>query len=137
MTKFSGSFTGKVNWQTKVSLPHLANHHLILEEGSGEQDCTDAKWKGVIVTYWSMITLVEGRGSSQAYYSNVDVDGDRDWGKFGGTITASGDQITLEGTWKLDGGTGKFEGIKGNGNYKGRMVSPTEVKIEWDGEYEI
>jgi hypothetical protein len=54
MTKFSGGFTGKVNWQNNVSLPHLANHELNLAEVSGIQDCSDDKWKGAVITYWNM-----------------------------------------------------------------------------------
>ena len=137
MTKFSGSFTGKVNWQTTVSLPHLANHELNLAEVAGPQKCIDAKWNDASVTYWGIADLVKGSGSQRGYYTNLLPDGDRDWGTLDGKITASGYQITLEGTWKFAGGTGKFKGIKGGGNYKGRMVSPTEVKIEWDGKYEI
>lgn len=137
MTKFSGSLTGKVNWQTTVSLPHLANHELSLAEVAGPQKCTDTKWKGAIITYWVTSDLVKGSGSQRGYYTNLLPDGDRDWGTLDGKIAASGSRITIKGKWKLVGGTGKFKGIKGSGNYKGRMVSPTELKIEWDGRYQI
>jgi len=50
MTKFSGSFTGKVNWQTAVSLPHLAKHELNLAQVAGLQKCSDARWNGAIIT---------------------------------------------------------------------------------------
>lgn len=58
MTKFNGGFTGKLKWQTNVSLPHFANHDLNLAEVSGEQDCSDDKWKGAVITYWNMSDII-------------------------------------------------------------------------------
>jgi len=45
-------------------------------------------------------------------------------------------EAKVEGKWILDGGDGKFKGIKGKGRAWGHVVSPPEVKLEWDGEYE-
>ncbi len=137
MTKVSGSFTGKVNFQTTVSLPHLANYKLNLTEVTGLQKSTDDKWNDASITYWGMADLVKGSGSQRGYFLNIHADGYQDWGTFDGKITTSGKQITLKGKWKFTGGTGKFRRIKGGGNYKGRMDSPAGVKIEWDGRYQI
>ncbi|MBI2486348.1 MAG: hypothetical protein HYW01_05210 [Deltaproteobacteria bacterium] len=137
MTKFSGGFTGKVNWQTNVSLPHMANHELNLAEVSGIQDCSDGKWKGAVITYWNMSDIIGDKSTYHAYYTNIDKDGDRDWGRIEGKTFNSGGQVKVEGTWILDGGNGKFKGIKGKGTVKGHMISPTEVRIDWEGEYEI
>lgn len=115
MTKFNGSFTGKVNWQNNVTLPHLPNHHLNLAEVSGEQDCSDDKWKGAILTYWIFSDVVGDESTYHAYYSNIDKDGDRDWGRIDGKTIESDGQVKIEGKWILDGGNGKFKGIKGSG----------------------
>ncbi len=37
MKKFSGTFTGKANWQNDVALHHRGGHHLNFAEVSGEQ----------------------------------------------------------------------------------------------------
>jgi hypothetical protein len=44
---------------------------------------------------------------------------------------------TLEGTWAFCGGTGKFAGITGQGTYRGRMPSASEVEMSWEGRYEL
>jgi hypothetical protein len=137
MIKFNGGFTGKVNWQTNLSLPHFANHDLNLAEVSGEQDCSDDKWKGAIITYWNFSDVVGDESTYHAYYSNIDKDGDRDWGRIDGKTFKSNGQVKVEGKWILDGGNGKFKGIRGNGRVWGHMISPTEVRIDWDGEYEV
>ena len=48
-----------------------------------------------------------------------------------------GGQVTIEGTWKFAGGTGKLEGLTGGGSYKGQMTSPVEVENTWEGKYQI
>jgi len=135
MTAFSGSFAGKARLQTTVSLFDTANHELNLMEVRGLQKSTDPGWHGSTVTYWGLADLQAGSGSQRGYYVNERANGDRDWGTFEGRITASGGQVTLEGTWTFAGGTGKLHGITGGGSYRGRMTSPVEVEMEWAGEY--
>jgi hypothetical protein len=40
-------------------------------------------------------------------------------------------------SWQYTGGTGTFSGITGGGTYKGRITSPTEVQVNWDGTYQL
>jgi hypothetical protein len=35
------------------------------------------------------------------------------------------------------GGSGKFKGITGNGTFKTKMRSPSEVQATWQGAYEL
>lgn len=137
MTALSGTFTAKARLQTTISLSDVPNHELNLAEIAGTQKSTDPQWNDAHLTYWGIADLVAGSGSQRGYYVNEHADGDRDLGTFEGKITASGGQVTLEGTWKFTGGTGKLAGIRGGGSYKGRMPSPNEVEIEWNGEYEL
>jgi hypothetical protein len=55
------------------------------------------------------------------------------------TRTSSQDQpvTSFSGTWTKLEGTGRYEGISGSGRYKGRMISPTEFVVEWDGEVKL
>ncbi len=137
MKKVSGVFTGKINWQTNVSLPHLTNHQLALMEVSGILDSSDKTWNGAIMTYWSTGDIIGDEGTYHTYYTIIDKDGDRAWGRTEGKTLTSGGQIKIEGTFKHDGGNGKFKALKGKGMLKGHMISPTEVRFDWDGEYEI
>jgi hypothetical protein len=52
-------------------------------------------------------------------------------------VLTPGDEVTIEGTWKFTGGTGRFKGLRGGGAYKGRMISPVVVENNWGGQYEI
>jgi hypothetical protein len=137
MTQFSGSFAGKVNWQTTASMPDRPNHEIGLVEIGGTQTSTDQQWSGAAITYWGTADLIDGSGPQRGYFLNVHTDNDRDCGSFEAQITMSGEQVTLEGTWQFIGGTGKFEGISGSGTFKGRMTSPTAVSTEWEGEYHL
>jgi hypothetical protein len=137
MTQFSGSFTGKVNWQTTASMPDRPNHEIGLVEIGGTQTSTDPQWSGAAITYWGTADLIDGSGPQRGYFLNVHTDNDRDCGSFEAQITVSGEQVMLEGTWQFIGGTGKFEGISGRGTFKGRMTSPTAVSTEWEGEYHL
>ena len=137
MPKLSGSFAGNVNWQTTASMPDRANHALGLVEIGGTQTSTDAQWDGAAITYWGTADLIDGSGIQRGYFLNVHADGARDCGSFDGKITTAGEQVTLDGTWQYIGGTGKFKGITGKGTYHGRMVSPTAVQTEWQGEYQL
>lgn len=40
-------------------------------------------------------------------------------------------------SWKYTHGHGKFAGITGNGKFKGRMTSPTEFQMSWEGSYQL
>jgi hypothetical protein len=137
MTKVSGSFTGKSNWQATASIPDTGSHDLGVVEIGGKQTSSDPQWNDAAVTYWGMADLTNGSGPQRGYFHNAHADGDRDWGSFDGKISTSGQQATIEGTWQYTGGTGKFQRISGRGTYKGRMTSPTEVEVEWAGEYQL
>jgi len=137
MTKISGSFSGRVKLQTSVALTDADNHNLGLVEVAGPQKSSDPLWNDAQITYWGTADLVAGNGLQRGYWMNGRPNGDRDWGTFEGKITTSGQQVTMEGTFKWTGGTGKFKGISGDGKYKGRFPSPVDVVNDWDGEYQL
>jgi hypothetical protein len=115
----------------------VANHDLSLVQISGPQTVSDPLWTDAKVTYTGMADLVSGNGTQTGYYLNTHPNGDTDYGTFEAKITTSGDAVTMEGTWKFKGGTGAFAKITGNGTYKGVMNSPTEVKTDWQGAYQL
>jgi hypothetical protein len=137
MAKISGSFSGRARVQASVTVADAENHDLSLVEVAGSQKTSDPLWNDAQIIYWGTADLLAGTGPQRGYWVNNRASGDRDWGTFEGRITASGQQITMEGTFKWTGGTGKFKGISGGGKYKGRFLSPIEVVNDWDGEYQL
>ncbi len=137
MPAITGSFSGKVRVQTAISVPDQLNHELNLAEIAGTQKSSDEKWNNAAITYWGITDLVEGRGTQRGYFVNVHGEVDRDWGTFEGRVATTGGQITVEGTWQFTGGDGKFKGLTGNGTFKTRLSSPTQVDASWQGNYEL
>ncbi len=137
MTKFSGSFTGKISWQASVTIPVPGNHNLGVLETRGPQTSADPQWNDAAISYYGMADLTDGSGPQKGYFHNVRADGEQDWGSFEGKVTTSGEEVTLEGSWQFIGGTGKFQSISGSGTYKGRMTSPTDMATDWTGEYQL
>jgi len=137
MTEFAGSFTGHVRVLGVLSLADTPQHELQTAEVSGPQNSTDENWNAARVTYWGITDLVAGNGTQRGYYVNERPDGSRDWGTFEGKATTSQGQIVVEGTWQGTDGSGRFTGLKAQGKYTTRLISPTEVQCTWQGQYEL
>jgi hypothetical protein len=137
MPNFSGSFSGRANSQTTIAARDSPDHELNLVEITGPQTSSDQKWNGATVTYWGISDLSSGSGSQRGYFTNEHANGDRDQGLFEGTVTADGNEVALEGIWRFSGGTGSLRGLSGSGTYKGRMTSPSEVEMSWEGSYQL
>jgi hypothetical protein len=136
-TKITGSFAGKVTAQAAVAVSHNENHALTLIQVTGPQTSADPLWAGARVTYAATGALVNGSGPQKGHWCNDHPAGDKDWGTFEGKITTSGQQVTMEGTYTITGGTGRFKGITGTGKYKGNITSPTDVVNNWEGDYTL
>ncbi len=53
------------------------------------------------------------------------------------TMTPEGKpRTTFKGTFVFTRGTGKYAGIRGNGQYTGAFSSPDEYMVEWNGKYQ-
>jgi hypothetical protein len=137
MPQFSGSFSGKSNSQALVALKDVSGHEMSLIEVSGPQTSSDPLWNGATVSYWGAADLVAGSGPQTGYFMNQHVGGDVDRGIFTGKITTEAGVATMEGTFNFSGGTGAFTSISGGGTYKGRITSPTEVEVNWEGSYQL
>jgi hypothetical protein len=137
MPEMSGSFTGKAVSQVTVSLSDTPGHELQIAEIRGTQRSNDENWNSAGLTYWGVLDHVQGSGTQKGYYINVRANGDRDSGTFEGKVTSRTGETTLEGTWLTTAGTGKFAGVKAQGTFRGRMISPTEVEMAWEGHYDL
>jgi hypothetical protein len=120
-----------------VSLQDTPDHDMSVIEVSGPQTSSDPLWNNATVFYWGAADLIAGTGTQTGHFMNRRPNGDIDRGTFQGKITTAGGVVTMEGDWQYTGGTGTFSGISGGGTYKGRITSPTEVQVNWEGTYQL
>jgi len=137
MPSITGSFAGRAVSQCSVSVPDQPNHEMQLMQVNGVQKSPDPNWNDSQMSYWGSSDLIELNGMQRGYFTNQHRDGDRDCGTFEGKITTTGAQMAVEGTWKFTGGTGKYEGLTGNGTFKGRMTAPGAFEDTWEGHYQL
>jgi len=137
MPNITGSFSGRTNSQSTLSLQDTPNHDLTLLEVRGTQKSQDENWTNAKIVYWGTTDLVSGSGPQRGYFVNEHADGDRDFGTFEGRVQISAQQASMEGTWKFTGGTGKYQGLTGGGTYKGRFTSAVDVENNWEGTYQL
>ena len=136
MPSISGSFSAHITAETSLFPQDQPNHQVQLAEINATQESADPSWNNARLTYCGITDVVSGTGTQHGYFVNEHQDGDRDCGTFEGRVTSAGGQVTLEGTFTFTSGTGKLKGIRGNGTFKGRQVSPTEIEMNWTGAYE-
>ena len=137
MTSVTGSFSGKISKNTSLELTDQPKHQLSIGEVNGVQVSPDPLWNNSRITYWAVTDLLDGKGTQRGYYNNVHGDKGRDFGTFEGKVSIAGGGMTVEGTFKMEGGDGEFRGITGNGKFKTVAKSETEVEANWSGNYQL
>jgi hypothetical protein len=75
------------------------------------------------------IDTVKGKGTTTSYLVYTYSDGSTQSLKASGTITSvdGGKRSAFEGTYEVTGGTGKFEGMKGKGTFKGERLGSLQA----------
>ena len=125
----------KPSSQTTVNGP--GNHQIGLSVARGPQETADANWKGAILTQWGTADTVDGNGTIRGYFRNVHPNGDTDYGTSECTVTMSGTEAIMEGTWRFVGGTGKFAKISGHGVFSAKQTSPIDSGGKSSGSYSL
>jgi hypothetical protein len=123
--------------QSGMTLSDRPNHDLSIAEISGTQTSPDPLWNNSKITYWGITDLLNGDGSQHGYYDNVHGDTGRDWGTFEAKVSTVGGAMTVEGAFKMTGGDGAYRGVTGEGKFKTKMTSETELECNWEGNYEL
>jgi hypothetical protein len=143
VTRISGKFSMKYSQQHPLPLADAAGPVLLANEAKGTNSNTGQTdyMDGATVRSIEIADLTQGTGSHQGYITfskGGDTAVDRWNGRVTTTLSADKQPITtFEGTWTKVNGTGRYQGVTGSGRYKGRMVSPTEYIVEWDGQMNI
>jgi hypothetical protein len=137
MISVTGSFSGRITKNSPLALADLPNHEISIAEVSGVHLSPDPLWNNANITYWGITDLLDGKGTQRGYYNNIHSDKGREWGTFEGKVSTDGGGMTVEGTWKIEGGEGDFLGVSGDGTFKTVAKSETEVEATWAGAYEL
>ena len=134
---FSGAYTATIQSQATVAVSDKADHMIAVSVASAVQRTSDANWNGAKLTIWGTADTVAGNGEQRGYFGNEHANGDIDHGTFEATVTMSGSEVTLAGTWRFTGGTGMFAKVTGNGVFNGKQTSPTDSEATWSGSYDL
>jgi len=138
-TKIKGEMTVAYVRQESIDIGDTEGHIISLGKSEGTNFST-GKHKfmdGAQVVNMSFGDLVKGTGPHQGYLKLTE-EGDAVFCNWEGKVTTKGTSLpTFKGTFSYIGGTGKFEGIQGDGTYKGKFISKMIYTVEWEGEYSI
>ncbi len=93
--------------------------------------------EGATVLNQEIANLHQGTGDHSGYFTitnGVDATVAK-WNGKVNTIMKDGKPMTsFKGIWSYVGGAGKYQGIKGKGEYNGYFTSATEYSVDWKGE---
>ncbi len=82
---------------------------------------------------WGTFDSIKGTGTHQGYLIKTWSDGSTYTSSFEGRSKPAGKLRLNEGTWILVGGTGRFEGVKGEGTYSGTRYPNKMTVTDWKG----
>ena len=141
VARVAGTLTMKYAEQHALPLGDQSEPVLLENRATGSNRNTGPTdyMDGAEITSIEIADLAQGNGSHQGYIT-FSKDGETTRNRWSGRVktvlVADGKTpvTTFEGTWTKLSGTGRYDGVSGSGRYRGRMLSPTEYSVEWDGE---
>lgn len=144
VARVAGTLTMRYAEQRVLPLGDQSDPVLLQNQAKGSNRNTGPTdyMDGAQVTSIEIADLVQGNGPHQGYIT-FSKDGETARSRWSGkvkTVLAADGKTpvtTFEGTWTKLSGTGTYEGASGTGRYRGRMLSPTDYTLDWDGEMAI
>jgi hypothetical protein len=138
---------GPIISQTLLLPDDVSKHEVMLINRTQTWSSSDADWNNVGVTQFVFSDYIAGTGFHRGHNVNVHPGGDRTFIAYEGQTTRTSKpdgswESKFEGKLRFTGGTGKFQGITGNGTYIGRASAPggptpTSATFEWNAEYSL
>jgi hypothetical protein len=123
-----------VNIKSEVMKVDDTEGHVIM---TGESKGIDVG-SGAITISKGGFDLVKGNGTHWSYSKTMGPDGDtftKAEGKVTTALSPAGKPImTMEGTWSMIRGTGKWEGFQGSGTFKVKVIGEGVSVMDWEGE---
>jgi hypothetical protein len=119
-----------------LRIDDVEGHELIVAENHGY----DVALGNVTITR-AVSDLVKGNGRTSGYATMTEPDGDRVFYTFEGQVTtrlsgAGRPLTTIDGTWVVTGGTGKWDHRVARGTFKDTVVAPMSTVSDWTGTWE-
>ena len=84
--------------------------------------------------------LFQGNGDQAGYYTVTTPDGSTvaKWdGKVITVMKEGNPMTTFKGKWEYVGGSGKYQNIKGKGDYNGYFTDKDAYVVDWKGNYSL
>ena len=141
--KISGSGLLTYTKQEALPIAEASGNILLLGElhGINKNTGTTDYMEGADVMNGEIVQLFQGNGPHSGYCT-LSKDGNTVTALWKGQVTTTmasdgTPQTSFKGTWQYVAGTGKFNGIKGNGEYHGHFTAKTSYEVDWSGEYEL
>jgi hypothetical protein len=130
--------THSLKWQ-QIDVGDEDGHVVVVQENKGVTTNLEGKW---FADGWSCrdtglsdLNLKTFLGSAHGYTDYTDRDGNKYYVTWEGK-GVKGEKFLWGGTWKAVKGTGKFEGIQGNGTWQWYPVGD-QAYFDWKGEIEL
>lgn len=139
----SGNIGGSSTMTITQEVTPIANadgHILMLATGKGTLKSNTSFMEGANVDNKEVAQLFQGNGTDSGYYtlSNNDGSAVAKWSGTVATVMKEGNPMTsFKGKWEYVGGSGKYQNIKGNGDYNGYFTAQTTSVINWKGHYSL
>jgi hypothetical protein len=120
--KFKARSVSQISKMHVIKVGDVEGHIIAVYERRGL-----AFFDGEVATFLNraMYDMTKGKGTAEGYVTYTFEDGSTTISKFQGTLAPSeGKRITAEGTFIFIGGSGRFEGIKGDGKWTAKSYTP-------------
>jgi hypothetical protein len=135
----SGAIAIKVTKQEVLPVTAQSGDMLMLAESHGTNKSGNWMDDAEVVNK-EIDFLLKGSGPQHGYITfskgadSVDVK----WSGYVQTMMVNGQpRVSFHGTWEHVQGTGRYQGTKGKGTYKGHFTSQTEYVIDWVGQANV
>jgi len=127
--------------QTVLNLDDIPGHTVQLTITHYDITSTCPELDGSRMVMRTFADFVKGSGSTSTYTTVVTKGGDLIFRKSSGTAQREtrkdgSYESRSHGVWEFTGGTGRFQGIKGNGSWGGRATEEGGW-YEWEGDIEF
>jgi len=127
--------------QGKVVIGDIAKHEMALYSYTEILTSDCAEYDGAVHMGFGYSDYVGGSGPHQGYYTHINKDGDKEFGRYSGTSKMKVNEdksweVSIKGTFEITGGTGIFAGRKGRGTYEGKATAEG-MTYKWEAEIEV
>jgi hypothetical protein len=139
----SGSISLSYTKQETLPVTEAPGHMVLLGEVKGANRNTGGTdfMDGAEVTNREIARLFQGNGPHSGYIT-LGKDGNTAIALWSGQVTTvmsseGQPQTSVKGNWEYVFGTGKYNGIRGQGEYRGHFTSQTSYVVDWSGKYSV